>query len=104
AARAKVLLSGVVVAGGPAAWLLGAPVAAAVLLPVAALAAIAVLDAELVRFFWRERGAAFAAAAFAWHAFSYFYSGAAFAAGLARHAWRKATSGGAPGRHVEAAT
>jgi len=48
--------------------------------PVAAMAVVGllVLNAELLRFFWRRRGTAFALRVIPWHWFQFVYSGAAF--------------------------
>ena len=64
------------------------------------------LNASLYRFFQRKRGLRFAAQTIAWHWFYYFYSGLAFAIGVARyllHSWRppRASVSVAPERHPE---
>jgi len=49
------------------------------------------LNAPLYRFFWGKRGLRFAVQTIPWHWFYYFYSGLAFAIGVARylsHRWR----------------
>lgn len=50
------------------------------------------LNAPLYRFFWRKRGLQFAIQAIPWHWFYYFYSGLAFAIGIALyllHRWNR---------------
>lgn len=79
--RLKVLLiGGAVVSGGVAiVW----PPALLGVVPLIGL--VALLDAPLLRFFAKKRGALFAAGAFGWHCFYYLYSGVAFGIGLAQH-------------------
>jgi GT2 family glycosyltransferase len=55
------------------------------------------LDAPLLSFFRKKRGALFAVGTIPWHWFYYFYSGLAFAIGLASHAlWRRGPGGEDP--------
>lgn len=54
-----------------------------------ALAALFSLNADIYRFFLQLRGRRFTAQAMAWHWLFYFYSGVAFAIGLARHYMRR---------------
>lgn len=77
AARAKVLLVGVALAATLSLQPLGIALAAC------CVAATAVLDRELIAYFVRQRGMAFAVGAMGWHFFSYLYSGVAFALALA---------------------
>ncbi|MGH7962576.1 MAG: glycosyltransferase family 2 protein [Candidatus Binatia bacterium] len=62
-----------------AGWWPAARVPAAVL-----VVALLVLNASLYHFFWRKRGFQFAVRAILWHWLYYFYSGLAFALGIAR--------------------
>jgi hypothetical protein len=48
-----------------------------------------VLNAPFYRFFWRKRGLWFTVQAIPWHWFYYFYSGFAFAIGVAHAVWSK---------------
>jgi glycosyltransferase involved in cell wall biosynthesis len=70
-------------------WMLALMVAATGLispwLPAAALAAAALANSGLIRFFTAQRGAWFAARAFVFHQLYYLYSSAAFACAAAQH-------------------
>jgi GT2 family glycosyltransferase len=59
------------------------------------------LEVPLLRFFRRKRGLLFALRAIGWHWFSYFYSGVAFAVGLASSALRGRARGSSAGRQEE---
>lgn len=56
----------------------------ALALAAASMAALVVLNLDLYRFFWRERGPLFALCALPWHWFYFAYSTVAFAAGTLR--------------------
>ena len=64
-------------------WTLATP--AAWSLPALLGAALLVLNGDLYRFFWRQRGPVFAARVVPWHWLYFWYSGLAFGIGFVRH-------------------
>jgi GT2 family glycosyltransferase len=91
--RVKVALAFTLLGAGASSWWW--PPAGLTLAGLVAVTLVA-LDAPLLWFFRRKRGLGFTLGALLWHWFHYFYSGLAFAVGVASHALR----GGRDGRGV----
>lgn len=98
ACAALMLAASMLAPAPPAAWLLAASLA-----PLVPVAVVIVINRELYRYFYRLRGARFAAASCAMHLLYFFYSGATFALCAAAHALRRGARRPPRGRESPAA-